>query len=99
MGYKIEWVKSAVKEFDKLDNSVKPLIQKFLDKLAEREDPRTLGDELSANLVGLWKYRVGDYRLIAEIQDEVFKILLVVIGHRRDIYDKASKYINRHTAS
>jgi mRNA interferase RelE/StbE len=95
MGYKIEWVESAAKEFSKLDNSVKIPVQRFLDKLMERDDPRTLGEELTANLVGYWKYRVGDYRLVAEIHDEVFKVLMLAIGHRRDIYDRANKRVSK----
>jgi mRNA interferase RelE/StbE len=95
MDYKIEWAESASKEFNKLDNSVKILIQKFLDKLAERDDPRSLGEELAADLAGYWKYRIGDYRLIAEIQDDVFKVLMLAIGHRRDIYAKAERRINK----
>jgi mRNA interferase RelE/StbE len=94
MGYQIEWAESAAKEFSRFDNSVKIPIQKFLDKLMERDDPRTLGEELTANLVGYWKYRVGDYRLVVEIRDNVFKVLMLAIGHRRDIYDKANKRIN-----
>lgn len=50
-------------------------------------DPRRFGKALTANRSGQWRYRIGDYRLIAEIEDEKVLILIVKIGHRRDVYD------------
>jgi len=59
----------------------------FLDeRVASQEDPRSLGKALSGPLGTLWRYRVGDYRVICEIQHEVVKILMVRIGHRREVY-------------
>ena len=90
MAYKIEFSKEAYDDFTKLDGSVKTRIQKYLDKLAERADPTSLGEPLEENLSAYWKYRVGDYRLIAELKDDVFIVLMLVVGHRRSVYKTAA---------
>ena len=94
MAYKIEFEEKAFEDFSKLEGSVKKQIQKYLDKLSTREDPRTLGEQLQENLSAYWKYRVGDYRLVAEIKDDVLIVLMLVVGHRRNIYAKADKRLN-----
>jgi mRNA interferase RelE/StbE len=86
MTYKIQWAESAAKEYEKLDHSVKEQIDKFIVKLSEREDPTTLGKPLTANLSGLWRYRVGDYRIVADIQKRVFTVLIVAVKHRSVVY-------------
>ncbi|MGI5099432.1 type II toxin-antitoxin system RelE/ParE family toxin [Treponema vincentii] len=95
MAYKIEFEAQALAEFSNLDGAVKKQIRKYIDKLAEREDPRTLGEPLQSNLSMFWKYRVGDYRLVAEIQDEKLVVLMLVIAHRRVVYKTADKRLNR----
>ena len=80
MVYKIEWRANALKEFEKLDNSVRIRISKFIDKLKKRDDPKTLGEQLEENLSGYWKYRVGNYRLIADIQDDKLIIHIITIS-------------------
>ena len=94
MAYKIEFEERAFEDFSKLDGSVKKQIQKYLDKLAMRQNPRTLGEPLQENLSAYWKYRVGDYRLVAEIKDDVLVVLMLAVGHRRDIYKSASKRLS-----
>ena len=94
MAYKIEFEEQAFAEFSKLDGSVKKQIQKYIDKIAERANPRTLGEPLQENLAAYWKYRVGDYRLVAEIQDDKFIVLMLAIAHRRKVYKTASKRLN-----
>lgn len=91
MGYKIDFENQAKKEFSKLDQQAKKQIQKYIDKLAERDDPRSLGDPLESNLVSFWRYRVGDYRLVAEILDDRLIVLFVVVAHRKNVYDIAKK--------
>ncbi len=61
----------------------------------EREDLRTLGEQLQANLSTFWKYRVGDYRLVAEIQDDKFVVLMLVVTHRSEVYKTADKRLNK----
>lgn len=91
MAYKIKFEKRAFEDFSKLDGSVKKQIQKYINKLETREDPKTLGEQLQENLSAYWKFRVGDYRLVAEIKDDVLIVLMLAIGHRRNIYKSASK--------
>lgn len=55
-------------------------------KVLEAEDPRELGKALTGILGGLWRYRVGDYRIICEIQNDKLKVLVLKVGHRKEIY-------------
>lgn len=68
----------------------KAVRQRVLDYLFERiegcKNPRHFGEALKANHAGLWRYRVGDYRVICEIQDERLLVLALSIDHRRDVY-------------
>ena len=85
--YSVEFSETARKALRKLDPGVRLLILKWIRKnLQGCADPRAHGKGLSANLSGLWRYRVGDYRLIAEIQDQKLVILMLEIGHRSNIY-------------
>lgn len=94
MAYKIDFEEHAAEEFSKLDGSVKKQIQKYINKIASRDDPRSLGDPLQENLSAFWKYRVGDYRLIAEINDNEFIVLMLVVAHRSEVYKIASERLN-----
>ena len=70
-----------------MDKQVQRILYAWITKnLVHCENPRAHGKGLSADLSGMWRYRVGDYRLIADIQDERVVILVVSIGHRRDVY-------------
>lgn len=77
----------ARKEFLKLDKPIQKQIQTFIVKLQVLEDPRSSGKALAGNLAGRWRYRVGDYRLVCEIDDEKIIITILRIGHRKNIYD------------
>lgn len=91
MAYKIAFAEKAEKEFSGLDTSIKMQIGKFLDKLAQRENPRTVGEPLEENLSAFWKYRIGDYRLVAEIHDDILVVMILVAAHRREVYKIAGK--------
>lgn len=78
---------TAKKQLKKLDISIQKRIIEYLEEIAGLQDPRTRGKSLSSNLAGLWRYRVGDYRLICEIRDEILTVEVVRIGHRREVYD------------
>ena len=84
----IEFAESAAKALSKLDWSMAQRITQFLrQRVAPATDPRKLGAALKADVLGeFWKYRVGDYRIIADIQDERVRILVVRIGNRKDVY-------------
>lgn len=79
---------AAARDFDNLDGMIQKRIAKFLyERLARLDDPRSIGEALKGSRLGnLWKYRVGDHRLIAKIHDQFVQILVVKIGHRREVY-------------
>jgi mRNA interferase RelE/StbE len=72
----------------KLDPDVRSRIAAFIyDRLATDENPRRIGEALSgARFRGLWKYRVGDYRIVARIEDAQVLIVVIEVGHRREVY-------------
>nr|WP_298876025.1 type II toxin-antitoxin system RelE/ParE family toxin [uncultured Mogibacterium sp.] len=75
------------KAFKKLDRQTQKIIKAWLDKnLMNCTDPRIHGKGLTSNISGQWRYRVGDYRILAEIQDERLVLVLIDIGHRSTIY-------------
>ena len=88
MAWRIELHPQAEKGLSKLDPEVARKIVRFLrEGVAPLEDPRSIGEALKGPELGrFWKYRVGDYRLICHIQDQRITILVVTIGHRRDVY-------------
>ncbi|MEG0919576.1 MAG: type II toxin-antitoxin system RelE/ParE family toxin [Anaerovoracaceae bacterium] len=87
MRFKIKFTKRALQQLKKMDKHTASLITGWLRKNIEGcLNPRQHGKSLTANHSGQWRYRVGDYRIIAEIQDENIIILVVGIGHRKDIY-------------
>ncbi len=77
----------AEKAFGKIERPMQRRIQKFIDtRLETEQDPRRLGEAYTGPLKGYWKYRIGDYRLICEIQDKAVRILVVSIGDRKELY-------------
>lgn len=88
MTYHVEFTREALKALKKLDPHTALFITAWIRKNLEGcADPRLHGKGLMANRSGQWRYRVGDYRLIAEIQDGKVVILILTIGRRRDIYE------------
>lgn len=88
MSYNVQYSKQAIKELKKLDRFTRQMIYSWIDKnLSDCEDPRQHGKALTANRKGQWRYRIGDYRLICDIQDDKLVILALTVGHRRDIYN------------
>ena len=87
MVWTVSFSSTAEKTFGKLDRSLQLRIQKFIDtRLQTGDDPRRLGEAYTGPLKGFWKYRVGDYRLVCEIQDKVVHILVISIGDRKEVY-------------
>nr|DAR85298.1 MAG TPA: Cytotoxic translational repressor [Caudoviricetes sp.] len=85
--YKVRFSKSALKALRKLDKFTRTMLINWLEKhLDGCENPRVFGKALTANHKGKWRYRVGDYRIICKIDDGEIVILVLEIGHRRDIY-------------
>jgi mRNA interferase RelE/StbE len=76
-----------LKELKKLGHEVQREILTYLDeRVAGEADPRRFGKGLKADLAGLWRYRVGDYRVLCQIKDKELLVLVVAVGHRKDIY-------------
>lgn len=87
MAWTIEITRTAEKQIKKLDRVAQDLIVRFLrERLKPAENPRQWGKPLHGEKRGLWRYRVGDYRLICDIQDERITVLVLEVGHRKDVY-------------
>ena len=87
MAWEIEISETAIKHLKKIDHKAQKQILKYLkERIAPIADPRSLGAPLRGSLSGLWKYRVGDYRIIVEIRDKDIVILVLQVGHRKNIY-------------
>lgn len=88
MAWQIEFDPDVLKELKKLDRPVQLRLLGFLrDRLARLDDPRSLGEALSgARLGSYWKYRVGDWRIICDIQDNRIVVRVLRIGNRREVY-------------
>ena len=88
MTYKVVYSKTAVKQFKKMDRSIAAFILSFIEeKLVDCENPRAYGKALQGSLSEIWRYRVGDYRILAKIEDQLLVITVVEIGHRKSIYE------------
>lgn len=83
---RVELTESAKKQLKKIDPSNRNRILKYLFEVEKLEDLRSRGEALLENMSGLWRYRIGDYRAICEIQEEKIVISVLKIGHRKDIY-------------
>jgi len=88
MAWNVELGERAERQLSNLAPQISRRIVSFLyERLCRLEDPRSIGEAPHGSEMGaLWKYRVGDYRLIAEIQDNRLIILVVRVGHRREVY-------------
>ena len=86
MMYRVETSSRFDREFRKLDKYTQRMIKAWITKnLIECEDPRVHGKGLTANRSGQWRYRIGDYRLICQIEDEQLVILALSVGHRGSV--------------
>lgn len=88
MAWGIRLSETAEKQLSKLDKPIAERITKFLrERVAVLEDPRSIGEALTGSRFGeLWKYRQGDYRIVASIENDIVQILVVKVGHRREVY-------------
>ena len=87
--YVIKTTSDFDKQFKKLDRSVQIMVSNWIKKhLINTDNPRAQGKPLAANLKGYWRYRIGNYRLLAEIRDKELVVIAVEIAHRSNIYNK-----------
>ncbi|MBB4857717.1 mRNA interferase RelE/StbE [Novosphingobium chloroacetimidivorans] len=87
MAWTIEFAPEAAKELKKLGRmEAARIIRTLEDRIAPLDDPRDLGAALTGDHAGYWRWRIGDYRVVARIKDERVTILVVRIGHRREVY-------------
>jgi mRNA interferase RelE/StbE len=88
LAWTIEYTPGALKELGRLQRAEQRRIQNYLaQRVATADSPRDLGSALQGSRYGeLWRYRVGDYRIICRLNDATVTVLVVDIGHRREIY-------------
>lgn len=87
MKYSVVYTKTALRQLKKMDRKIAAFIVSYIeDKLVGCDDPRRYGKALQGNLNDKWRYRVGDYRILAKIQDDIVVVTVVEVGHRREIY-------------
>jgi mRNA interferase RelE/StbE len=88
LAWKIDFIPEVEKTLTHLGAEAAKRIVKFMRRrVAALEDPRSIGEPLKGSrLGGLWRYRTGDYRILCELQDEKIRILVVRVGHRREVY-------------
>ncbi len=88
MAWNLEISSRAQQQLDKLDRTTARRISKFLyERVGRLNDPRQIGEPLQGTLVGLWRYRVGNYRIICTLEHDRLVVLVLRIGHRREIYN------------
>ena len=87
MAHTVKFSKKAEKNLQKIDKFQAKLIYNWIENnLDGCKNPRAIGKPLTANLQGYWRYEIGKYRIICDIQDDVCVVLVVKIGHRREVY-------------
>jgi mRNA interferase RelE/StbE len=87
VAWRVEFDRAAARELRKLGSEAERLILRYLrERIATAGDPRRYGHPLTGDRKGFWRYRVGDYRIVASIEDGRFVVLVVAVGHRREVY-------------
>ncbi len=88
MAWKVELDPAVERELGKIDQQTARRILTFLHgRVAQLDDPRSIGEALKGSKLGaFWKYRVGDWRIIASIEDSALRILVIRIGNRKEVY-------------
>ena len=88
MVWRIEFDPAAFEEFRRLDASAQQRIHRYIrERLATSEDPRRFGKPLRRELKNLWRYRVGEYRLICDVRDGLVLVLILRVGNRKNVYN------------
>jgi len=83
----VEYTATALRQLRKLDRPIARRIVDYLDEVAQLDDPRSRGKALVGDRAGVWRYRVGNYRVLCELLDAELVILALEVGHRGEVYD------------
>lgn len=87
MVWKVDFDSAALKDLKRLDQTAQRRIVRYLrERIATNDNPRRLGKALHGDKTGLWRYRIGDYRLLCRIEDQVLTVLVIAVGHRKEVY-------------
>ena len=87
MQWTVRLSETALKRLEKINKPEQLRIRQFIkDTLANLDNPRTMGKALQGTLKGLWRYRVGNYRLVCQIYNNELIVMVLEVGHRKDIY-------------
>ena len=85
--WRVEFDRAAARELRKLGVDAERRVLRYLrERIAGSSDPRRFGHPLTGDRRGFWRYRVGDIRIVAAIEDDRFVVLVVAVGHRREVY-------------
>jgi mRNA interferase RelE/StbE len=85
--WRVEFDRAAVRDLRKLGADAEGRVLRYLrERIAGSDNPRRLGHALTGDRKGLWRYRIGDYRIVTAIEDDRFVVLVVAVGHRREVY-------------
>jgi mRNA interferase RelE/StbE len=88
LAWTVEWDEQAIKDAQKLGHAERSRIGRFLrERVATDQDPRRMGKRLHGAKTGLWRYRVGDHRIICRVEDQRMVVLVLAVGHRSEIYE------------
>ena len=88
MAWTIEVSERALRSLRKMDKQIARRVRDELLEIAKLEDPRSRGKALTGNLAGVWRYRIGDYRILCDIEDSRLVILVIDVAHRREVYKR-----------
>ena len=88
MVWSVEWDEAALRDIKSLHKQIQERVFDYIDeRILPAEHPRQFGKGLSANKSGLWRYRVGDYRILCNLIDDKSIIQILAVGHRKDVYE------------
>ena len=84
--WQVETTVEFDREYKKFDPAIQRRVMAYLEEIESLDDPRQRGKGLTSNHTGVWRYRVGDYRILTQITDDTLTVLALEVGHRRDVY-------------
>lgn len=89
MAWNVRFAESAAKQLAALDRPVQERILRFLrERIIASDSPRQTGKALRGDMAGIWRYRVGDYRILCRLHEQELLVLVLAVGHRRNVYNK-----------